>query len=107
VRTENNALRQLQTRPPYMKTNTNWKEEFLGKFFVYRMKGGQPDDHVGAQNEAIEFIERTIDNRLREVLEKVQGLSLEGELYSRTWGAGYYTANEDAAAIIRSYLQKI
>lgn len=51
----------------------SWEKECLATFFVYNMKRGKHGDHVGAQNELIEFI-RTERRKAAEEAIKVANL---------------------------------
>lgn len=35
----------------------DWRKDFISKFFVYRLDGKRFSDHVGAEKDAVKFIE--------------------------------------------------
>lgn len=43
------------------KATGDWRVDLLSKFFVYKL-GGKFPDHVGAQNELVEYVEALISN---------------------------------------------
>lgn len=52
----------------------DWAKDFVSKFFVYKL-GGKFPDHVGAEKEAIAFIESLLRREKCKVLEKVGELA--------------------------------
>lgn len=52
-------------------TTKDWEKEFISKFFVYRLKGDNQKDHVGAQHDAVDFISSLIEFTKQEERKKV------------------------------------
>ena len=72
--------REMASKPIFTTQDTEkgWEEEFVRKFFVYKLKDDGQKDHVGAQHDAVAFIQSLISQTKEDLLRDMQNSLMDG-----------------------------
>ena len=81
----------------------NWQSDFISKFFVYKL-GGKFPDHVGAQIEAVKWIEELLKTErekwVKGVCEKLEKAKYLVAYKDKNLGLAYREALSDAIKLL-------